>query len=137
MVDAGQQRAEELAVVDDAADRDAAEADAVIAALAADQAGARPCAADVVIGQRDLERRVGRLRARVAEEDVVEVARREIGDPRGRAGKPSGWAKLEGRREVELARLPLDRLDDRLAVMAGVAAPQRRRRVEDLAPSGV
>jgi hypothetical protein len=37
MVDAGQQRAEELAVVDDAADRNAAEADAVIAALAADQ----------------------------------------------------------------------------------------------------
>jgi hypothetical protein len=31
-----------LAVVDDAADRDAAEADAVIAALAPDQAGARP-----------------------------------------------------------------------------------------------
>jgi hypothetical protein len=42
MIDAGQQRAEELAVVDHAADRNAAEADAVIAALAADQALARP-----------------------------------------------------------------------------------------------
>ena len=40
MIDAGQQRAERLAVVDDAADRDAAEADAVIAALAADEARA-------------------------------------------------------------------------------------------------
>ena len=38
MVDAGQQRAEDLAVADDAADGSAAEADAVIAALAADQA---------------------------------------------------------------------------------------------------
>ena len=45
MIDAGQQRAEEFAVVDDAADRNAAEADAVIAALAADQPGARALAA--------------------------------------------------------------------------------------------
>ena len=37
MVDAGQQRAEEFAVVDHAADGNAAEADAVIAALAPDQ----------------------------------------------------------------------------------------------------
>ena len=41
VVDAGEQRAEHLAVGDDAADRDAAEIDAVIAALAADQAEAR------------------------------------------------------------------------------------------------
>ena len=44
VVDAGQQRAEHLAVGDDAADRDAAEIDAVIAALAADQAEARAVA---------------------------------------------------------------------------------------------
>jgi hypothetical protein len=44
VVDAGQQRAEHLAVGHDAADRDAAEVDAVIAALAADQAGARALA---------------------------------------------------------------------------------------------
>ena len=48
MVDAGHQRAELLAVGDDAADRDAAEADAVIAALAADQPHARAVAAHVV-----------------------------------------------------------------------------------------
>ena len=41
MIDAGEQRAELFAVVDDAADRNAAEADAVIAALAADQPHAR------------------------------------------------------------------------------------------------
>src|SRR5439155_10188243 len=40
MIDAGQERSEHLAVADDAADRSAAEADAVIAALAADQASA-------------------------------------------------------------------------------------------------
>ena len=41
VVDARQMRREGAAVVDHAADRHAAEADAVIAALAADQAGAR------------------------------------------------------------------------------------------------
>ena len=60
MIDAGKKRAEELAIVDDAADRDAAEADAVIAALAADQARARALAADVVVGERDLERGIDR-----------------------------------------------------------------------------
>ena len=69
-----------LAVVDDAADRNAAEADAVIAALAADQAGALALAADVVVGERDLQRGVDRLRTRIAEEHVVEIARRERGD---------------------------------------------------------
>ena len=46
MIDAGEQRAVHPAVIDDAADRSAAEADAVIAALAADQAGAGALAAE-------------------------------------------------------------------------------------------
>ena len=97
VIDAGEQRAEELPVGDDAADRDAAEADAVIAALAADQARARAFAADVVIGERDLERGVDRLRAGIAEEHVVEVGRRERRDAArqlerladGRTGTPA------------------------------------------------
>ena len=63
MVDAGEQRAEIFAVGDNTADRDAAEADAVVAALASDQAGARAFATHMVIGERDLERGVDRLRA--------------------------------------------------------------------------
>ena len=108
VVDARQQRAEELAVLDDAADRDAAEADAVIAALAADQARPAALALHVPIGERDLERRIHGLRARVAEEDVVEVARRELGEARGE-GEAARMAELEGRRIVELLRLGLDR----------------------------
>ena len=57
---------EELAVAGDAADRDAAEADAVIAALAADQPGARAFAPRAVIGERDLQRGLDRLRAGIA-----------------------------------------------------------------------
>ena len=61
MVHARQHVAELLAVGDDAADRDAAEADAVVAALAADEARARALALGLVVGERDLERRVDGL----------------------------------------------------------------------------
>src|SRR5664279_4930723 len=80
MIDAGEQRAELLAVGNDAADRDAAEADAVITTLAADQPHARGVAANVVEGERDLERGVDRLRSGIAEEYVIEIARRERRD---------------------------------------------------------
>ena len=63
VIDAGQERAEHLAVVDDAAHSRAAEADAMIAALPADQAGARALALGLMVGQRDLERGVGGLRS--------------------------------------------------------------------------
>jgi hypothetical protein len=63
MVDAGEKRTEPFAVVGDAADRGAAEIDAVIAALAADQAHLRCVAFGPVIGERDLERSLDRLRA--------------------------------------------------------------------------
>ena len=95
VIDAGQQRAEHLAVVDDAADRGAAEADAVIAAFAADQAAAGALAVDLMIGQRDLERGIGGLRSGIAEEHVIEAGGREVGDAAG---------ELEGLRNAELER---------------------------------
>ena len=133
MIDAGEQRAELLAVGNDAADRDAAEADAVIAALAADQPHPRRIVAHVMEGERDLERGVDRLRAGIAEEHVIEIARRERGDA-ARQLERLGVRKLEGRRVVEFGRLGLDRLDDRVAVMAGIGAPQAGRAVDELAP---
>ena len=102
MIDAGEQAAEELAVGGDAADRDAAEADAVIAALAPDQPGARALAAHAVIGDGDLERGVDRLRAGIGEEDVVEIAGQQRRDAR-RQLEDCGMAHLEGGRVVELA----------------------------------
>src|SRR3979409_2327818 len=80
VIDAGQQRSEHLAVVDDAADRRAAETDTVIAALAADQAAAGALALDLMIGERDLERGIGGLRSGIAEENVIEPGRRQLGD---------------------------------------------------------
>ena len=122
MIDAGEERTEELAVVDHAADRNAAEADAVIAALAADQALALPMPAHVVVGERDLERGIDGLRARIAEEHMIEIAWREFGDAGGEL-KRQRMGELEGRGEIELAGLALDRGHDRRAVVAGVAAP--------------
>ena len=135
VIDAGQQRAEEFAVVDDAADRDAAEADTVIAALAPDQAGARAFAAHVVIGERDLERGVDRLRARIAEEHVIEIGGRKRGDA-ARELERLGMGKLEGRRIVELGRLRADRRHDRLAIVPGIGAPQPGGAVEHRAAVG-
>ena len=135
MVGSGQQGAEELAVVDHAADGNAAEADAVIAALAADQALPRAVAAHVVVGDRDFQRGVGGFRSRIGEEDMVEIARREFGDARGEL-ECERMRELEGRREIQFGGLALDRGDDGGPIVAGVAAPERRGRVENLTPLG-
>src|ERR1700752_1044418 len=83
VVDARQQCAIEFSVVDDAANRGAAEADAMIAARAADQAGAAALAADLMIGERDLQCGVRGLRAGIAEEHIFEAFWRELSDPAG------------------------------------------------------
>ncbi len=133
VIDAGQQAAEELAVGGDAAHRDAAEADAVIAALAADEARARALAAHAVIGDRDLERGIDRFGAGIGEEDVVEIARKECREARRRL-EHLGMAHLEGRRVVEFERLAVHRLGDLAPRVAGIDAPQPGGAVEN-APS--
>src|SRR4029079_6900669 len=85
VVDARQHRAERLAVVAKPADRHAAEADAVIAALAADEARALALALRHPVGERDLERGVGGFRSGVAEEHAVEVGGRQRPGPGARA----------------------------------------------------
>jgi hypothetical protein len=129
MVDAGEQRAELLAVVDDAADGNASEADPMISAFATDQTYARGVALDVMVGKRDLERGVDCFRTGVAEKYVIEVSRGERGNP-ARKLERLGMAELECRRVVQRGRLALDRFDDRFAIMAGICAPQAGRAVE-------
>src|ERR1700761_8698681 len=122
MVDAGQKRAEEFSIVDDAADGNAAEPDAVITAFAANETGAIALPADVVIGKRDLQRRVDRLRARIAEEHAIEIGRRQGGDP---ARELEGlWVReMKRGRVVELGGLPLDGRDNRIAIVPRVRTP--------------
>jgi hypothetical protein len=135
VVDAGEQRPELLAVAADTAHRHAAEIDPVIAALAADEARARPLPDGALIGERNLERGFDRFRAGIGEKDVVD-ALRHVGDEARRELEDPGVPHLEGRRIVEFAHLPLDGLDDLRTGVAGVAAPQARGAVEHLPPVG-
>ena len=123
VVNAAEHHAEGLAVVADAADRHAAEADAVIAALAPDEALTLALPARHPIGERDLHRGIDRFRTGIAEEHMVEIARRHRRDPAGEFER-FRIGVLERRREIHFRRLRLDRRDDRLAVVAGVGAPE-------------
>ena len=97
-------RAEHLAVAGNAADRDAAEVDAVVAALAADQPGALAFAARAVVGDGHLQRGFHRLGTRVGEEHLVHAGGRQLGHL---VGQFEGLRvrHLEGRGEVHLGRL--------------------------------
>ena len=132
VVDARQMGREGAAVVDHAADRHAAEADAVIAALAADQAGPRPLSDGALIGQRDLQRGIDRFRAGIGEEDAVEPVRRDLGQPLGEI-EGQRMAHLERGRIVEVHQLALDRGGDLPAAVAGIDAPEPGRAVDHLA----
>src|SRR3569833_2771841 len=111
MIAACHQRAVLLVVGDDAADGVSAEADAGIAARAADHADAAALPAGIVIGERHLQRGVDGFRAGVTEKDVVEIGRSERGDAAGKLERLR-MRKLEGRRVVDRGR----RVNERLAV---------------------
>ena len=129
--DAGDARTVLAPVVDDAGQRDAAEVDAVIRALARHEHRPARLSARLVVGERDLHRRVHRFRAGVDEEDVIEVARRELGDARRELEALRMRAQERGD-EIEIAELPVHRLGDLLAAVAGGDAEQPRRCVDDL-----
>ena len=122
-------------VVGDAADRQAAEADPVIAARAADEHGALRRPGRAVIGKRDLQRRIHRFGTRIGEEHMVQIARQQRRNPR-RQLELERMPHLERRRIVHAFRLALDRLDDLAPPVAGVDAPEPCRGVEDPPPVG-
>ena len=102
----------------------------MIAALAPDEAGALPLAAHAVPGNGDLEGGVHGLGAGVGEEHRVHAGRRDLHDA-GRQFECRRMAHLEGRGEVHRLHLPLHGLDDGLAAVAGIHAPEAGGRIED------
>jgi hypothetical protein len=105
--DRRQPRPELAAVVDETGQRDAAKADAVVGALARDKHVAPALAAGLVIGKRDLHRRVDRLGAGIDEKDPVEVTWRELRDAR-RELELLRMRAQERRAEIELLELRAD-----------------------------
>jgi hypothetical protein len=132
MIDPHHLRAERLAVGADATHRHAAEIDAMISARAADQPHPPGIAPRTVIGERHLERGIGRFGARIGEEDAIEPGWHYPGEAFGE-GEDQRVGELEGRRKVELCRLRLDRCGDARLAMAGVDAPQPGGRIEQAA----
>ena len=126
---AARQHREGAAIVDQPAHRDAAEADPVIAALASDQAGARSLADRALVGERDLERGIDRLRPRSGEEHPIEAARRDLRQSLGE-GEGDRMAHLEGRRIIHGGKLRRDRIGDLRAAVPGIDAPQARRAIK-------
>src|SRR6185312_9882874 len=136
MVHAGQQGARpHPAVRRDAADGDSSEADAVVGALASDEARARALAADAVIADRDLERGVDRLGARIHEEHVIEAGGRDLTDALGKLER-TRMSHLKRRCVIERLELMRDRVANLRPAVAGIDAPQARYRIQYLSPIG-
>src|SRR5690606_32891247 len=129
---ASRQLREDAAVGNDAANRDTAESDAVIAAFAADQARTRALSDGALVGDGDLQRRVDRFGTGIGIEDAVEALR---GDLRETLGEFEGdrMAHPERRGIVEREQLLLDGAGDLLAAMAGIDAPQACGSIENAA----
>ena len=110
MVDAGQHIAEHLAVRRNAADRDAAETDAMITALAANKAGSGALTDGPLIGERHLQGCVDRFGTGISEHHLT-VPLQHPGQP---GGKLEGQrvADLKTGRIVELFNLLAHRLDN-------------------------
>ena len=102
---------------------------AVVGDLAGDDLRALAAAVGAVPVARDLDRGLDRLRAAVGEEDAVEVARGELGDPLGELDR-ARMRVAPVRVEVELADLGGGRLAVVGAAVAGVAAEERAEAVE-------
>ena len=134
MVHARQQGPKQLAVRRDSAHRNAAETHAVVALLSPDQAHPLPLAAHPMPGNRNLQRRIDRLRTGIGEEHTGYALRRDFSQPVGQF-KGARIAHLKGRVVIQLGRLLLNGRDDVRMAVSRIAAPQPRHAVEHLPPS--
>ena len=123
------QRLELVAQVGDPGGRQGAERGAVVGDLAGDELDLAGVAGRAVVGARELDRRLHRLRAARGEEDAVEVARRQRRDPGGELDRARVRVAPD-REEVELLDLARRGLAELRAAMAGVDAEEGGEAVE-------
>src|SRR6476661_5993627 len=105
------QRGKAAAVIFDTADRNAAEADTVVAATAADQTISLRKAFRPLISERDLQCAVDRLRPGIGEENAVERRRKEGLEAFGELERKR-MTELERGRIVEHPCFPADGIDN-------------------------
>ena len=130
MGDAGQPRPELAAVVDQPRQRHATEIDTVISALTRNEYVAATLSTRLVIGERDLHRRIHRLRARVGEKDPIEITGCELGYAR-RELELLGMRAQKRRAKIKFAQLLADGVGDLLAAVPGGNTKQARGRVDN------
>ncbi len=97
--------------------------------LAGDHLDLLAVAARPVVAAGQLQGRLDRLRAAVGEEDLVQIARGERGDPGGELDRARVRVAPDGD-EVELPHLSGHRVAELGAAVAGVDAEERREAVE-------
>src|SRR5687768_1371360 len=83
MIGARQERAEPFAIGNHSTNRDPSKTHSMITALAANHALAGSLTAGAMISQRHFKRGIGGLGSGIAEESIVEIARRQVRQPRG------------------------------------------------------
>ena len=126
-------RPEQFAVETDAANGDAAEIDAVIALVAADEAGFAGMAFERPIGAGDLQCRINSFRPGIGEENMIEPGGSELHQAVGQLERQR-MAELESRRIIQFRKLAADGVDDLAPGMAGTAGPKARQAVENASP---
>ena len=112
-----------FAVCKDAANRDATEADAAIAALATDQTCTLTFTACTVVGECHFESCVNGLGARVREEDTIKTSRHHLSNF-FRCFKGEWVTHLEWRRVVELHHLLVYSFSNFVTAVTSVYAPE-------------
>ncbi len=111
----------------------AADIDAVVAALAGDEARFAGLAPGALPDVGDLHRGLDRFGTRVGEEHPVEPRRRMVRQLLGEA-KSHRRTELERRREIHFQQLPVDRIRHLAPAVAEIDAPEPGGDIEHLTP---
>jgi hypothetical protein len=128
---ARQSCAECISVLDQTAQRCAADVDTVVGSFARNKAHALSLAARPMVGERDFDRRIDRLGSGIAEKDVIEITRCQRRDA-PRQLEPERVRRLKRRTIIEFSQLFAYRFGDLRSPMSCSATKKSGRAVKDL-----
>ena len=135
MIDPRQQRAEVHSVLDDPADGNTPETDAMVTPLTSDKSCSGTVPARAVKGQGNLQSGIHAFRSGIGKENVVQTIWKQVCHPVGEL-EGSGMAEIETRGVIQLGRLGLHRFDNLGPGMTRIDTPQTGGRIDYLPPIG-